>query len=226
MIEDLHPREELSELADGELDDSRRAAIEVHLATCAACASVVADLQALARAAGTLEDRPPRKDLWPGIAARLDVIPLERRVRRVTLSWTQLAAAAIAMVLIGGGSVWLAFGGRGAMPGGGLQTPAERRADGDLTAEATFAADFADESYALAVADLERALEASRDRLDPETVAVLERNIEAIDQAIGETRRALAADPHSMYLSEHLAAQMRRKLDVLRSATTLIQASL
>jgi hypothetical protein len=88
--------------------------------------------------------------------------------------------------------------------------------------DAVLAADFATESYDAAVADLEEALDASRDQLDPGTVATIERNLAIIDAAIAETRTALAADPNSVYLSAHLAEQMRRKLDILRVATTTV----
>jgi hypothetical protein len=53
---------------------------------------------------------------------------------------------------------------------------------------------------------------------------VLEHSLAVIDSAISEARRALAADPASAYLNHHLARQMRRKLDLLRRATTIVAA--
>ncbi len=82
-------------------------------------------------------------------------------------------------------------------------------------------ANFADAQYDAAVVDLERILRDDRARLDPRTVMVIERNLQTIDDAIGQARRALDADPANPYLNSHLADARRRKLDLLRRATEL-----
>jgi len=95
--------------------------------------------------------------------------------------------------------------------------------------EGTGAADFArvetvgmaDAQYDAAVADLEKALKADRDRLDASTIAIVEHNLQIIDQAINQARDALVADPANTYLSSHLVEARRRKLDLLRRATAL-----
>ena len=61
-----------------------------------------------------------------------------------------------------------------------------------------------------------------RDRLDPRTYEVLERNLRTIDRAIDEARRALEADPGNVYLNNHLAGARQRKLALLRRATALV----
>jgi hypothetical protein len=76
--------------------------------------------------------------------------------------------------------------------------------------------------YDAAVADLERILTEGRGRLDSTTVGVLERNLAAIDMAIAQARRAVAADSANLYLNSHLAATMRRKLELLRQAASLV----
>jgi hypothetical protein len=78
--------------------------------------------------------------------------------------------------------------------------------------------------YAAAVADLERALEQRRGRLDTATVRVIEKNLGIIDRAIRNAQSALAADPGNTYLNLHLAEQMRRKVELLRRATALASA--
>jgi hypothetical protein len=75
------------------------------------------------------------------------------------------------------------------------------------------------ESYDRDVAELERALEENRGSLDPATVEVIERSIEAIDAAILDARDALASDPGNPHLHRQLDSTMRKKLDVLRRAT-------
>ena len=76
--------------------------------------------------------------------------------------------------------------------------------------------------YDQAVHDLEEALDAGRSQLDPETVKILESNLEAIDQAIEQSRRALEADPANSYLYSHLAEARQRKLALLRRASALV----
>ena len=52
----------------------------------------------------------------------------------------------------------------------------------------------ASQSYAAAVADLERVLAEGRGKLDTTTVKIIEQNLAAIDRAIAEAQRALDAD--------------------------------
>ena len=85
-------------------------------------------------------------------------------------------------------------------------------------------ANFADAQFDAAVTDLERILREDRDRLDPRTVLVIERNLQAIDDAIREARMALNDDPANTYLNSHLADARRRKLELLRHVTTLASA--
>ena len=82
-------------------------------------------------------------------------------------------------------------------------------------------ANFADAQFNAAVSDLETILREERDRLDPRTVLIIERNLQAIDDAINEARMALNDDPANPYLNSHLADARRRKLDLLRHATSL-----
>ena len=81
-------------------------------------------------------------------------------------------------------------------------------------------ANFADAQFDQAVSDLEKILVEQRDELDPRTVMVIERNLTVIDEAIRQARAALDADPANTFLNSHLADSRRRKLDLLRRATT------
>jgi anti-sigma factor RsiW len=210
----------LSEYLDGELTPGERDAIDVHLAGCAACAAALDDLQAIAARAAALEDVPPSDALWSGIAARIarpGAASLLRRFwseRRVSFTVPQLAAAGLALMVLSGGLVWMARAG-------------DPRADvTPVSAEAPVVtpANFADAHYDAAIADLQRTLDAARSQLDPETIAVIEQNLGAIDRAIDQCRRALAADPANLYLNEHLAQSRQRKLVLLRQASALASA--
>jgi Putative zinc-finger len=79
----------------------------------------------------------------------------------------------------------------------------------------------ADPQYDAAVAELESALKKGRGRLDAGTIAIVEHNLQIIDQVIDQARQALAADPANSYLSSHLFEARRRKLDLLRRAAVL-----
>jgi hypothetical protein len=79
----------------------------------------------------------------------------------------------------------------------------------------------ADAQYDAAVADLEQALKAGRGRLDASTIAIVEHNLQIIDQAINQAREALVTDPANTYLRSHLVDARRRKLNLLRRATAL-----
>jgi hypothetical protein len=217
MIEG-HWTDRLSEYVDGELAPADRAAAERHLARCAECADVLADLRALTTSAGLLPDVAPERDLWPGIRDRLSprgavsaerarVIPLASR-RRVVLSVPQLIAAGLALMLFSATGVWLAMGGgSGVEPA--LATASAARPDVVLAA------------YDPAMADLEAEYERRRDQLDPETILVVERNLAIIDVAIQEAREALATDPSSGFLNAHLAETVRRRMNLLREVASI-----
>jgi len=221
----------LSEYVDGSLEAGEALALETHLAECAECAATLQGLRAVTARAAALPPREPARDLWPGIAARLAPRSAERpspfaalatvlrgffeglTARRLSLSLPQLAAAALALVLVSGGAVWIAFR---AHP-----TPAPAPAPVALQpAPAPEATSVGFAQYDSAIAELERVLSARRSSLDTSTVRVVEQNLAAIDRAIAEARRALAADPTDPYLHDHLANTMRRKMGLLRRVTT------
>jgi uncharacterized membrane protein YccC len=122
--------------------------------------------------------------------------------------------------------MWLALErGPGRAPvAGNAATPAPQPAAG-TAGPAAVTAGYEIERYDATIAELQRALRERRDRLDPRTVAVIERNLRIIDAATDQARRALAADPANPYLHGHLADQLQRKVAVLRQATSLAAVS-
>jgi anti-sigma factor RsiW len=225
--------DQLSDYLDGELSEGERVTLEAHLQTCDECSELLAELRAVIARARTLEELPPRRDLWPGIAQRIaattgpaDIVELgshRHRSRRWSFSMPQLAAAGIALMTLSGGTVWLVRG--PAQPN--ATTPVVTAPAGPMPV-INAAADprgAADQSYAQAVADLERVLASGRGQLDTTTVRVIEQNLAAIDRAIAQAQRALNADPANLYLNTHLTETMRRKLDLLRQAAALVPVS-
>jgi len=54
------------------LTSAERAACEMHMAGCAECAVLVADLRTIVQDAGELPVRTPSRDLWTGIESRIE----------------------------------------------------------------------------------------------------------------------------------------------------------
>ncbi len=206
----------LSEYLDGTLAGSERAALDAHLAGCAACAATLEELRRVVARAQNLQDRRPATDLWPGLAERIGVSPdivslPARRARRVAFSIPQLIAASLVLVVLGSGGAWLVF-----HQWGGPATPVTL-------------VSWADSAIVSSNADvlvLRAALDAGRrsGRIDSTTVRVLEQSLATIDTAVAQARRALAADPNSVYLHQHIARTLRRKSDFVARASTLVSA--
>jgi anti-sigma factor RsiW len=215
----------LSDYLDGELTDNERSALERHLDACPTCSAALDDLARVIDRARRLPSRPPAVDLWSGIAARIGadavhtpVAPVRAR-RRWSFSLPELAAATLAIAVVSGGSVWFLAG---RSPAPAVPTGPVAVSPGPAPTLAQPAV--AEQRYDAAVADLERVLDQGRGTLDTTTVRIIERNLALIDRAIADARRALAADPGNAYLNAHLARTMRRKIDLLRQAATIVAA--
>jgi putative zinc finger protein len=207
----------LSEYLDGELGNDERVALEAHLATCGQCSAILGELRQVVAHAKSLEDRPPTKNLWLGIAQQIrrdavaDRPAVRRDRRRFSLTVPQLLAASIALVLLSGGGVWMALRPTNVadkpLPGATITTVAW-----------TSPTD-------VAVAELQDALARNESKLDTATVRVVRQNLAVIDRAIAEARVALERDPGNTYLNLHLANTMRRKVELLRRVNALAAES-
>ena len=214
----------LSEHLDGTLSAEERSLLDAHLVTCGECRATRAELEQIVAWARALPERAPGTDLWPGIEARVAALAQQpfsairaRRpaaVRRgITLSWPQLVAAGLLLVVLSGGGAW--FASRGPRLAGRATQPAQTSGGTNYAA----AHQDADPEYAAQVADLEKALAERREQLDPSTVKTIEANLKIIDLATTQARQALAADPANPYLKEYLSKSMRRKVELLKQAT-------
>ena len=222
---------QLSPYLDGELDDLSRARLEAHLAECLECTRTLSELRDIVAAAPGYEGRAPERDLWPDIAARLneaEVVPLSSvrpsarpPVRSsARFGWRELIAASLVMAALGGGGTWLMVAG-GRLPVGEVTTDATIRPSDQPTINHV---GLGAAEYDAAIHDLEQVLEAGRDRLEPETLHAIELSLTRIDTAIREAQAAIQRDSSSAYLSRQIAANMRRKLNLLRTATNAIAA--
>lgn len=211
----------LSERLDGSLTEEERGLLDAHLVTCAECRTVLDDLARVVTHARTLPEIAPAEDLWPGIAARVASYAQDHRAPKIrvrtsswgiTMSWPQLVAAGLALMVLSGGGAWYLTKGARAR----TATVARQQPGPD-------AVNAAHDQYAAEVEDLQKALEERRDQLDPETVKTIEANLKIIDLATTQARTALAADPKNPYLKEVVSSQTE-KVKLLRQATVYATA--
>jgi Putative zinc-finger len=220
----------LDELAEGPgvaLDARMAAALDGHLASCAACRADRDSLQALvARTRALPRDRAPGRDLWPDIASKLERRSTDRR-------WLLMAAlpAAAALLLLAGRLGPRLLGPPDAAPGSRSVPAASAGRSSDRpgapassVAGADPEAPLAEEQrYQDSVAALRAALQARRGSLSPATLEVVEHNLAVVDEALREIRRALRDDPGNALLSQLLRSTNQQKVDVLQRMLELVE---
>jgi anti-sigma factor RsiW len=228
----------LDDFVGGDLPPREERDVRRHLMQCEGCRAEEQALRALLDEAAALPDEiVPERDLWTDIAPRLqsrgsldesadtltEVRVIGPRPAR-PLPWWMLAAASIALVATTSFAT-LQLSGRGAgetvpaIESQQAQRPQGAAPRSEITALAAFRP--AEEEYEKAISDLEIVLRTQRGRLAPQTAATLEANLRIIDQAIQESRAALAADPNSAELTHMLSDAYDTKLNVLRRAVSL-----
>jgi anti-sigma factor RsiW len=204
-------RNRIDDYVDGELDEAAFQEMELHLSGCAECRAEERSLRALlAHAAALPREMAPGRDLWAGIEARLDQArPAWRRPGWAGWGAGLAAAAGVALAL------------SAALHGPG---PAGRSATGPSLVPAASSPNpvaAAEREYARAAADLMSALEQQRDRLPPETLASVEKDLRSIDAALTEVRSALATDTANPGLNHLLTSTHQRKVEVLQQVLKL-----
>lgn len=160
----------------------------------------------LAEATRLPKEIPPERDLWAGIALQLGEQENPRTGRPKSafarFRYAVLAASLAAMFLAG---IYFAR----------IPYPGER--DGNAVADLVAL----DAEYDQARTALTQALDESRDRLSPETVAVVDENLAIIAGAVDEIRGALEKDPGNPQLIRSLVAAYDQEVDLLKRATQL-----
>jgi hypothetical protein len=219
------------------LDPETAATAEAHRASCARCDALARDLDQIRAEAGQLQPFAPSRDLWPGIAASIGT-PV--RSLRPTRSRTWMAAASIAAALVvtaGTTYVVTRMTAKSSIPTQQVATnpvaPAPAPTPTTTTTPSPVAPSTpasvtpvahkqtAEATYAQEIAGLHAIVEQRSTQLDPHTRAVIEHNLKVIDNAISESRRALANDPHSAFLADQLDQALDTKLQLLRTVALL-----
>jgi hypothetical protein len=226
-----HPKSEIfSDYLDGELTLPEAEELEAHLEGCDICASVLRDLKEIQSRARSLEDQTPGRDLWPEIARAIQegergdpkVITLHPWAAQPSsaagrsgfrLSYIQAVAAGLVLAIFSGGLGALLFG-----ASSHLATDDRPPAWVEMVSSASPGLG----ASAREVARLEESLAKYRDRLEPETARILEKNLAVIDRAISESVRALEADPGNAFLESHLARSVEIKANYLREAAAFV----
>lgn len=235
----------LSAWFEGDLELAERQAVDAHLRECLRCASLVRDIEAIRRDAGSLPEMAPSRDLWEGIAARIEAPVIELTARQAPAprlrAW-QMAAAAVLLVAASSGVTYVLTGvdrrapsaGQVASTTGdsttlsapvsgnpGVVTPS-RRSTGRGSTLLVRAEPMAPEvMYDQEITRLRAILDERRGSLDTATVAAVEKSLKAIDAAIADARAALTSDAQSRFLNEQLNRALEKKLGVLRRVALL-----
>ena len=175
-------------------------ALEEHSAGCAECAL---DLAAASSLAGPVRALPrrmdPPGDLWPAVRQRL--------VRKRTPGWGALASAAVLLIALTSVVTALLLDRRDA-----TTVPLASGAAAVRMVEA---------GYVEQALELEAALEQGRERLAPETITIVERNLDVIAKAIAESRAALEQDPANQDLRILLRTGHEQRVALLEQAVRL-----
>jgi hypothetical protein len=216
----------LSLLADGELPPAETTEVRAHLASCADCRGLLADVQQLRTAARDLGPIAPPDHAWMQIAGPIRLgaekplaapVPVRTVAANPTWQWIGLAAALVLVAL----GVY--------MFRSGAETPSTIAETGAGNAGTTASVEavtaelgLAMAHYEKAVSELERIAKTDDTSLDPLVAATLKRNIGVIDVAIAESRTALQESPASAPARESLFAALRQKISVLQTTVLLI----
>jgi len=209
-------RDRLDELREGGLGEPEASRIRGHLASCGSCR---AELESSDRLAGLAADLPreiePDRDLWPAIEARIGTATVVRGPFGGGRRWRVLAAAAaVVLALVAAYQL-----GRQTSPVRVVEVPADGAADADGPRLASFGPGGVE--YERARDELVELLEARREHLSPDTVAVVEENLAVIRTSIERIRAAIEADPGNPRLANRLGSAYRQELDLLRRAVTI-----
>jgi len=226
-------------MVDGTLGAIRRSELELHLDQCDGCRALLKDLQRIRDAAGSLDRLAPPDRVWLQVAGRLRQ---EGRIRAADTRpvtsrrpYVLTALAATLLLMIGGSVLFLLPAMRGAHQAAtatgapatpGVQPAAQvqgNAASKDAVQEG-IEAEFrlAEQHYQNAITKLEEAARSSEDSIDPQTAAMLQKNLQVIDQAIAESSAAMRSEPTSVTARDSLFDALKRKVALLQDTIALM----
>jgi hypothetical protein len=241
----------LGDYVDGALPATEAVQVEAHLATCAPCRSLAADLQRIRSMARSLEPLVPPPHVWRAVAAATQRRSPWASLRLFVVAWQPAAATAMAAVLATG-LWWLgdrlstpsgtaassaaieaagraAFGGeerRQGVPGDWEERRQGVPGDWEKRRQGVPVDDVTHHApevqYTSTIARLEALTRTERAALDPALVDVLDSGMDVIDAAIDQSRAAVQANPESDAAQESLFQALRTKVALLQDTLALV----
>lgn len=223
----------LDDLVDGRLPGDARGRVEAHLRECAACRATVDDLRRIREAARALPRADPPADGWARLSAALDA-PASRKAAPLATSpvsrasafagwrpaWGLLAAAAVVAIAVA--TTLLLYRTTGAPDNPTTAGQSANAGSADLVSTVETELQLADQHYQKAIAGLEQVWREGQGTVDPQTAAVLQKNMGIIDQAVRESREALKTQPANEVAQTTLFEALRRKVDLLKDMVALV----
>lgn len=162
-----------------------------------------------------------RRRMGGGTRTGLGSAPDTRQASARPRSTPLLAAAAVVLIAV---SASLAWWGRGAVGEAPVMAASDAMSSPTSVRSATAGPDGpVSEALAGELERLESVIADSRDRLEPGTVHVLERNLVLIERAIEDSYRALALDPENDFVRDHLERTYERKLEYLQEIASIVE---
>jgi hypothetical protein len=266
--------DQLAECLDDSVDATTRIAMETHASSCDECGALLTDLRKIQVGAAKLPELEPTRDLWSGIAARIETPVVEikgnggtverwtggrqQRANSTNRVWIALAAAGLVGVTATITHEMTKRSMAKSAPVSAVET-ASIQPKSDTTTRSAQATQVAsidtvppfhgstvspssstvppsstrlasskpsiEQTYDVEINRLRAVLNRRRPQLDSATVAVVEHNLQVIDDAITQCKRALQKDPASRFLIESLNDAFDTKVQLLRTAATLPSAT-
>ena len=216
-------QDDIHRLIEGSLDPAARRDLEGHLRTCDRCAALTDDLRRVRALAGSLERLEPPAGAWDRIAQQTVTPPRGRllwmaRARRQAMPLATAACLVLAVGLVYMLKRPVPTLGESTRPAPSAAVPQDRAAlAGSVEAELRQAA----QHYEKAIRGLET-LARDQQGVDPQVAATLQKNLQLIDQAIGESRAALAREPVSEPAQQSLFEAFRTKIAFLQDTIALV----
>ena len=232
----------LSAWFEGDLGDADRRAVDSHLRECLRCAKIVRDIEGIRHDAANLPEVAPTRDLWAGIAARIEAPVIDLTTRQASArtpqrrTW-QMAAAAVVLMAASSGVTYVLTKSDQQLASSEQRTadsittpvavtpdvvvpprPSREKGSPVLVSSEAVAPEI---TYNQEITRLRAILDQRRTTLDPSTIAVVEQSLRTIDLAIADARAALTTDASSPYLNEQLNRALEKKVSVLRRVALL-----
>lgn len=212
-------KKHISELVDGDLDQTKAAAIKKHLTGCSSCSKLFQDLSTISESAKSLEEYDPPDYLWMKIRHRLDkggaasLSDVYSRRRWFALPGFGFALASAALLLL--------------VVGGILLRPhfvKDKSVFSQINVSDSYTLAKLEEAemhYQRAIKALGEAVAVQERQMDPQVAEVFRINLETINTSIEICKKAVLQDPNDLESRNYLLAAYKEKAILLNKLMNL-----